>query len=61
MPLIGELYLGTPLLFDTGVYMLVVGVSIKVLFVLAKSTSGLSALVKEEQEHYAAPAEEPIE
>ncbi len=61
VPLLGELYLGTPLLFDIGVYMLVVGVSIKVLFVLSKSTSGLSALVNEEERNYAAPGEEPVE
>ncbi len=61
VPLIGELYLGTPLLFDAGVYLLVVGASIKVLFVLAKSTSGLSALVSEEERMYAAPGDEPVE
>ena len=33
-PLLGELYLGTPLLFDLGVFLVVLGVVLKITFVL---------------------------
>lgn len=43
-PILGSLYLGTPLVFDLGVFMVVLGVIIKVTFVL------LDALNKQAQE-----------
>jgi multicomponent Na+:H+ antiporter subunit B len=61
VPLIGEVSLGTPLLFDIGVYLLVVGVTTKIVFVLATSTQGFRALVKEEEARFASPLEQPIE
>jgi multicomponent Na+:H+ antiporter subunit B len=61
VPLVGEVGLGTPLLFDIGVYLLVVGVTTKIVFVLATSTQGYRALVKEEEERFASPLEQPIE
>lgn len=61
VPLIGELHLGTPLAFDLGVYLVVVGVTCKVIFVLAKSTEGFRALVEEEEARYSSPRETPIE
>jgi multicomponent Na+:H+ antiporter subunit B len=36
LPLAGQLKLGTPLLFDTGVYLVVVGVTLTVVFSLAE-------------------------
>jgi multicomponent Na+:H+ antiporter subunit B len=39
-PVLGSLYLGTPLLFDLGVYMVVVGVITKVSFVLLDALDG---------------------
>jgi multicomponent Na+:H+ antiporter subunit B len=61
LPVLGEIHVGTPLLFDTGVLLTVSGTTCKVLFVLGKSTEGLRALVKEEEARYASPVEEPIE
>lgn len=61
VPFLGELHLGTPLLFDVGVFLVVVGVTIKLIFILAKSTAGLRALVQEEEARYSSPRETPIE
>lgn len=61
IPLVGEVALGTPLLFDIGVYLLVVGVTTKIVFVLATSTQGFRALVKEEEARFSSPLEQPIE
>ncbi len=36
LPIIGELYLGTPLFFDIGVYLVVVGVALMDVFTLAE-------------------------
>lgn len=61
VPLLGELHLGTPLLFDVGVFLVVVGVTCKIIFILAKSTEGLRALVQEEEARYSSPRESAIE
>lgn len=61
VPLLGEVHVGTPLVFDSGVLLVVIGMTCKILFVLGKSTEGLRALVKEEETRYASPVEEPIE
>jgi multicomponent Na+:H+ antiporter subunit B len=61
VPLVGELHVGTPLIFDVGVYLIVVGVACKIIFVLGKSTQGLRALVAEEEVRYSSPVERPIE
>ena len=61
VPLLGEVHTGTPLLFDIGVYFVVVGVTAKIVFVLAKSTAGLRAMVQEEEERYSSARETPIE
>ncbi|AHF93068.1 sodium:proton antiporter [Opitutaceae bacterium TAV5] len=61
VPLVGELPLGTPLVFDAGVFLVVVGVTTKLIFVLARALSGLPALEKSEQRRYAAFLESPIE
>lgn len=60
-PLVGELHVGTPLVFDVGVYLVVVGIACKIIFVLGKSTQRLRALVAEEEERYSSPVEQPIE
>jgi multicomponent Na+:H+ antiporter subunit B len=57
----GGLVVGTPLLFDMGVFLVVVGVSAKLIFVLARPNAGLTALAPEEWTRYAAPLEQPIE
>ena len=61
VPLIGDLHAGTPLAFDIGVYLVVVGVTAKMVLVLAKSTEGLQALVRVETAHYSSIRETPIE
>ncbi|RRJ97455.1 hypothetical protein Ga0100231_002660 [Opitutaceae bacterium TAV4] len=61
VPLLGELPLGTPLVFDAGVFLVVVGVTTKLIFVLMRLLSGLPALEKIEQRRYAAFLESPIE
>lgn len=58
---LGTLKAGTPLLFDVGVFLVVVGVSTKLIFVLARSISGMTALSEREWRRYAAELEEPVE
>jgi multisubunit Na+/H+ antiporter MnhB subunit len=61
VPLLGELHAGTPLLFDLGVFLVVVGITIKLVIVLARSTSGLPPFSEREARLYASALEEPIE
>lgn len=61
VPLLGEVHAGTPLLFDAGVYLLVIGITSKLIFVLTQSTRGLRALVAEEERRYSSPLESPID
>jgi multicomponent K+:H+ antiporter subunit A/multicomponent Na+:H+ antiporter subunit A len=61
LPFIGDLAVGTPLIFDVGVFLAVVGVTCKLVFVLARSIDGLGALSAEETRRYASSVEEPIE
>ena len=46
-------------MFDVGVYLVVVGIACKIIFVLAKSTQRLRALVAEEEARYSSPVEQP--
>lgn len=61
VPLVGELHLGTPLLFDLGVFLVVVGVTTKIIFVLGRSTQGYSALIPDEEGRYSSSVETAIE
>jgi len=61
LPLLGGVKVGTPLLFDIGVFFVVVGVTAKLVFALARPNAGLTALSAAEWRDYAAPLEEPIE
>jgi len=61
VPGLGALEVGTPLLFDIGVFFVVVGASTKLIFVLARSISGMTALSEREWRRYAAELEEPVE
>lgn len=61
VPLFGELHLGTPLLFDGGVYLVVVGITAKIILVLGKSTSGVPALSARQRLRYSSPMEQEIE
>ncbi|MBL9186830.1 MAG: DUF4040 domain-containing protein [Opitutaceae bacterium] len=61
VPLLGDVYLGTPVFFDLGVYLLVVGITLKIVFPLAKSIDGFRAFLLDEERAYAAADEEPVE
>lgn len=61
VPLFGELHIGTPLLFDIGVFLLVSGMTVKLVTVLIRSTSGVPPFSLEEHSHYASLMEDPIE
>ncbi len=61
LPLFGELHLGTPLLFDGGVYLVVVGITAKIILVLGRSTTGLPALSPAERSRYSSCLEIEIE
>lgn len=61
LPFLGELRVGTPLLFDCGVFFLVGGITVKLVIVLARSTSGLPAFTPGETPYYASTLEGSIE
>lgn len=61
LPIWGETYVGTPLAFDIGVMMVVIGISTKIMFVLARSTGGQPPLLPHETERYSARLELPLE
>lgn len=61
LPLLGETHVGTPLLFDIGVFLLVSCITVKLVIVLARSTSGVPAFTKGEMPYYASVLEETIE
>jgi hypothetical protein len=54
-------YVGTPMLFDLGVYLTVVGVVLKLVFPLMKSVHGLAAFADDEEGRYASDEDEPID
>lgn len=61
VPLWGDVYLGTPVFFDLGVYLVVVGITLKIVFPLAKSIDGFRAFLIEEEGNFAASDDEPVE
>jgi len=61
VPLLGELHFGTTLAFDIGVYLVVVGITCKMIFTLAQSTMGYPVLLRHEEARYASSLDEPIE
>ena len=61
LPLLGEIEAGTTLLFDLGVYLIVVAVSVKIILILAWSTSGKMTFLPGEEKRYASVLEQPIE
>lgn len=60
-PMLGEIHVGTPLIFDAGVFLLVSGMTVKLVAVLVRSTGGLPPFAPEEEGLYASVMEEPIE
>lgn len=61
LPLVGELHVGTPLIFDIGVFLLVSCVTVKLVIVLARSIAGMNAFTPGEALYYASTLEVPIE
>lgn len=61
LPYFGTVPLGTPLAYDLGIYLLVIGISSKVIFIMARSTSGRCGLLPEEVRTYSSIHETPIE
>lgn len=58
---LGGFYLGGAFWFDLGVYLAVVGTSLKLILPLMKSVHGLPAFVAEEEARFAARGSEPID
>lgn len=58
---VGDLHVGTSLIFDIGVFLLVSCITVKLVIVLARSTSGLPAFTKGEVPYYSSILEDPIE
>lgn len=61
LPLFGEVEVGTTLLFDLGVYFIVVGMSVKIFLVLSWSTNRYRTFTESERGRYASVLERPIE
>jgi multisubunit Na+/H+ antiporter MnhB subunit len=61
LPSLDKLHIGTPLIFDIGVFLLVGFMTVKLIIVLARSTSGFTAFTRSEARYYASILEEPIE
>lgn len=61
VPVLGELHVGTPMVFDLGVYLVVVGICCKIIFTLSRSAAGQAALTDTDQLRYGSAIEEPID
>lgn len=61
VPLLGELHIGTPLFFDFGVYLVVVGISTKIIYTLANSVLGERTSFLGQMHGYTSVLEQPIE
>lgn len=60
LPFFGEFHLGTPLLFDGGVFLVVVGVTTKIIFTLSYSIYNRKEFLIEETEGYCETEELPV-
>lgn len=58
---LGGVGIGTPLVFDIGVYLVVVGVTVRLIVILARPVEGLCSVTPDERKLYASPLEQPIE
>lgn len=61
VPLVREVHVGTALIFDFGVFLLVSCITVKLIVVLARSTAGLPAFTPGEVPYYSSIMEDPIE
>lgn len=60
LPIIGGLHIGTPLLFDLGVFLVVVGVFLRLLFSLSAAVEEKTGLTAAEQEDILSSAFQPV-
>jgi NADH:ubiquinone oxidoreductase subunit 5 (subunit L)/multisubunit Na+/H+ antiporter MnhA subunit/multisubunit Na+/H+ antiporter MnhB subunit len=58
---LGSLYVGTPVFFDLGVFLAVVGVALKLILPLMNSVHGMPAFVVEEEGAFMSSLDEPID
>jgi multisubunit Na+/H+ antiporter MnhB subunit len=58
---LGSFGLGTPLVFDLGVFLTVVGVTVRLIAILARPVEGLCSLTPIERSVYASSLEQPID
>jgi len=58
---VGPLVLGTPMIFDAGVFLAVVGVTLKLMLPLMLSVHGLPVVVREQEGRFTSPLHEPID
>ena len=61
VPFIGTFYFGSPLIFDIGVYLVVVSVVAKAIFLIGESTAGFDPISREGRDFLQAAKEKPIE
>lgn len=61
LPWVDDFHIGTPLIFDLGVFLLVGFMTVRLIIVLARSSSGLTAFTRGEARYYASVLEESIE
>jgi len=61
VPLFGTLKINTPMLFDLGVYLVVVGITIKIISMIDCASQGRSPFPMHEEARFSAPDEVPIE
>lgn len=61
LPFVGKLHIGTTFFFDLGVFLVVVGITVKAILVLALSSLGEPALPAEQVPFYASVVEGRIE
>lgn len=61
VPVLGSVAIGTPLSFDLGVYLAVVGVTIRLILILARPVEDMASLDPEDRVRYASRLEVPVE
>jgi len=61
VPILGDLHVGTPMLFDLGVYFVVVGVTSKMILTFSSSVNMQPKFVKEQEEDFAPKGDVPVE
>jgi len=61
LPLFGTVKINTPMFFDLGVYLVVVGITVKIISMLDCASQGLSPFPMHEEDRFSAPDEVTIE